>query len=382
MAFAQTLLRKMRPDSLSDNQYYDVFFVVRSRHRDGTPSETRLGAHRAVLSALSETFDSTCTSVPDQPHSEILVTECSAAAVREALEIIYGGEMSESQNSIVLALEVWHFGVIFDVEHLIQLARSTCLEKLSTDNCLRILDFAVTVDDQNVVEQLQNYTADTANFSHVIASPYFNRLSFAIISALPRPGKGECAWPEILTFEKVWFDALIKWLETRLKPAEQDSNPDADNLPIIRKVLDLVDFSRMKTHELREVAANPIAVNCPSFSPGLVSVLLTRSEQLEATILERNIDLDVIGQKYQQALCEADEAERKSRGAAEKLEKVQAAKHSLERRFDDIRRKKSPSSRTPPLNSARRKPQSIMRTSSTLFQKFRHRMTSKGEQTA
>lgn len=386
MAHAQELLRKMLSDSISE-KHYDIFFVVRSTRPDGTPVETRLGAHRVVLSVVSDKFEHKCTNVPNQPHSEIVVTECSAAAVREALELIYGGEMRQSQSSIVLALEIWHFGVLFNVHHLIQLARSSCLDNLSTNNCLRILDFAVRVADQQVVENLQNYTADPANFSHVIASPHFPNLSFDIVSTLPRPGKGECAWPEILTFEKVWFDALFRWLDARLhpdhadhrppspppqkspnsqkpqkpqQPSQQhvklpDSLPDPVALPLIRKVLDLVDFTRMKTHELREVSVNEIALKCPSFSPGLVAVLLTRSEQLESTILERNIDLDVIGQKYQQALCDADEAERNARATAEKLDKLQASKQSLEKRLDDLRRKKSPTSTTPSARVSRRK---------------------------
>lgn len=380
----------MLSDSISE-KHYDIFFVVRSTRPDGTPFETRLGAHRVVLSVVSDKFEQECTPVSNQPHSEIIVTECSAAAVREALELIYGGEMRESQSSIVLALEIWHFGVLFNVHHLIQLARSSCLENLSTNNCLRILDFAVRVGDQQVVEKLQLYTADTANFSHVIASPHFSHLSFDIVSTLPRPGKGECAWPEILTFEKVWFDALFRWLEARLDPEHTDHHPpsppqkqlqkqpqkqpqqqqsqkkasahlnlperlpDSVAIPLIRKVLDLVDFTRMKTHELREVSANEIALKCPSFSPGLVTVLLTRSEQLESTILERNIDLDVIGQKYQQALCDADEAERNARATAEKLEKLQASKQSLERRLDDLRRRKTPNSTTPSVRASRRK---------------------------
>lgn len=346
----------MLNDSLTE-KHYDVFFIVQTRMRDGTLAETRLGAHRVVLSAVSDKFEQQFTNGPKA--NEIVIQDCSAAAVREALEIMYGGELKDAKTSVLLALEIWHFGVLFEVDHLIQLARASCLENLSNDNCLRILDFAVHVGDLQIVDKLQNYAAENANFSHVITSPDFERLDFKVVSSLVRPGKGECAWPEILTYEKVWFDALIKWLASRIQvqstkrderaPADQDGKdaesavkrePTKESIELVERVLGLVDFTRMKTHELRDVAKNDIATMSKSFAPALVDVLLTRSEQLESTILERNIDLDVIGQKYQQALCDQDEAERRAREAIDKTDKLQAAKEALEKRCEDLRRRR------------------------------------------
>lgn len=329
MAFAQNLLRKMLSDSVTD-KHYDIFFVITS----STPTLTRLGAHKVVLSAISPCFEA-ATQTSDEGVEEIHISECTPSAVREALEIMYGGDLKESRKSIVLALEVWHFGVIFKVEHLVHLARGSCMNNLSTENCLKILDFAVCVGDMQIVDKLQNYAADNANFSHVISSPDFERLDFTVISSLVRPGKGECAWPEILTFEKVWFDALMKWLDRRLA--------NGGDVEMIEEVLNLIDLSRMKTHELREASKNNVALSSARFSIELVGVLLTRSEQLEGNILERNIDLDVIGQKYQQALCEQDEAERKMRAAVEKMDELQSSKNSLERRYEEMRRRRGSS---------------------------------------
>lgn len=377
MAFAQTLLKKMLSDSLTE-KHYDVYFHVQQTLHDGTLSETRLGAHRVVLSAVSDMFEQQLTkSDPSRGvANEIIIRNCSAAAVRESLEIMYGGELRDAKTSVLLALEIWHFGVLFHVDHLIQLARASCLENLSTDNCLRILDFAVHVEDVEIVDKLQNYASENANFSHVITSPDFERLDFKVVSSLVRPGKGECAWPEILTFEKVWFDALVKWLTSRISyqpykepPAkEQPLNgtdaqtpsivryPTQESIVLVQKILALIDFTRMKTHELRDVSKNEIAVMSPAFAADLVTVLLTRAEQLEGTILERNIDLDVLGQKYQQALCEHDEAERKARTAIEKTDKLQAAKQLIEKRYEELRRRRPPtSSNGPSMNSARRK---------------------------
>lgn len=377
MAFAQSLLKKMLSDSLTE-KHYDVYFHIQQTLRDGTLSETRLGAHRVVLSAVSDMFEQQLTkSDPSRGvANEILIRDCSAAAVREALEIMYGGELRDAKTSVLLALEIWHFGVMFNVDHLIELARASCLENLSTDNCLRILDFAVRVDDLEIVDKLQTYASENANFSHVITSPDFERLDFKVISSLVRPGKGECAWPEILTFEKVWFDALVKWLAPRITyqpykepPAKElpingtDApapvlvrHPTQESVTLVEKVIALVDFTRMKTHELRDVSKNEIAVMSPAFAGDLVTVLLTRAEQLEGTILERNIDLDVLGQKYQQALCEHDEAERKARSAIEKMDKLQAAKQVIEKRYEELRRRRPPTgSNGPSMNMARRK---------------------------
>lgn len=451
MAFAQTLLRRMLSDQVSE-KHYDVYFIVRTRERhDDGVRETRLGAHRVVLSAVSDQFEryarpmSTSSSACSASTGidEIVISDCSAAAIREALRLIYGGEPDDALQTVSLSLDLWRFGVNFHVDHLIALARSACLANLSTDNCLRILDFAVHVDDVQIVDKLQNYASENSHFAHVISSPHFQYLDFDVISSLVRPGKGQCAWPDILTFEKVWFDALAKWLALRVlssirreqqrnrqamapllatatdseptpepskdsassvsAPSNQHSNMDnhileedepddaaasnsavddddsdeddepetprsngnvqalatPENVLLVEKILDLVDFSRMKTHELRDVSHNPVASISPVFHRELVDILLTRTEELEASVLERNIDLDVIGQKYQQALCEQDEAERKARAAVEKMDKLQAAKVSLERRMEDMRRKKpttvTGSSGPASLNSARRK---------------------------
>lgn len=626
MAFAQTLLRKMLSDSVPD-KHYDVFFVVRNTLRDGSCAETRLGAHRVVLSAVSPKFESyiqypttsassaatnnnangtTLTSGPNDPtgtvtsssgpgfvsdqnqhhhhnnssqnlninntisvssgHGQtgqvsttslstavIYIDDCSTSAVREALEIMYGGELRDAKHCVSLALDIWRFGCLFQVDHLISLARASCLSNLSTDNCLRILLFATRSDDAQIVDKLHQYASQNGHFSHVVSSPDFEKLDLDVIRAIVRPGNGECAWPEILTFEKVWFDALIRWLVSRLdnhlrqqqqqqqqqasgnramtaaesddgaavggglhpsvhrngnntnglstlssvyhqSPApaaqhgaqqqqqsphnsssdmnrfvdqfgsnpmagpashsygggapppppsgfhpaagssgyapphpqnmdsyrppqshipvnddavdddnnnhiqarhdiednEDDENEDDDyqgptasgrtarmmrpappgapstaypyqtgydsylphmlhhhypslashgpSVTLVESIMKLVDFSRMKTHELRDVAKNKIACLAPSFSLTLVDVLLTRSEQLEASVLERNVDLDVIGQKYQQALCEQDEAERKAKAALDKMDKMHVAKVALEKRLDDIRR--------------------------------------------
>lgn len=458
----------MLSDQVSE-KHYDVYFIVRKREpRDTGIRETRLGAHRVVLSAVSDQFErharpasvsSSGGSAASLIIDEIIVSDCSAAAIREALRLIYGGEPGDALHSVSLALDLWRFGVTFHVDHLIALARSACLANLSTDNCLRILDFAVHVNDVHIVDKLQNYASENTHFAHVISSPHFQYLHFDVIRSLVRPGKGQCAWPDILTFEKVWFDALAKWLALRvLSDPEEDQHSNHDygshatapqhlisssapkssitasaadfgpvlpkdvsspttgpgqhdnhvaersqiveqndvtatpttptspstvdeddarderhsqddvqvlatpeNLQLVERALELVDFSRMKTHELREVSKDPVAGISPTFHRALVEILLTRSEELEASVLERNIDLDVIGQKYQQALCEQDEAERKARAAVERMDKLQAAKVTLERRFEEMRKKKKAatimagSSGPGSLNSARRK---------------------------
>lgn len=359
MAFAQTLLRKMLSDSLPE-KHYDIFFIIPASLPDETAttasststSISKLGAHKVVLSAVSSKFEQ------HTKDCEILIENCSVAAVKESLEIIYGGELSEARHSVTLALDVWRFGYMFQVDHLITLARSCSISNLSNDNCLRILDFAVTVNDTQIIDKLQNYASETSNFSYVISSPYFKNLHFNVVSSIVRPGKGECAWPEILTFEKVWFDALVKWLAARVSSLERTE----ENVKVVENALALMDFSRMKTHELRDVSRNEIACLSTSFSHLLVDILLTRSEQLESSILERNIDLDVIGQKYQQALCEQDEAQRKAKAAFDKMDKLHASKISLEKKLDDLRRKKTtvtessgPTASHLSINSTRRK---------------------------
>lgn len=97
--------------------------------------------------------------------------DCSTSAVCEELEIMHCGELRVAKNCVSLALDIWRFGCLFDVDHLISLMRTSCLDNLSTENCLRILLFATRADDAHIVHivhKLHLYALYNDHLSHVV----------------------------------------------------------------------------------------------------------------------------------------------------------------------------------------------------------------------
>jgi len=84
----------------------------------------------------------------------------------------------------------------------------------------------------------------------------------------------------------------------------------------------LIDFNRMKTHELRECRINKVAGQSPALAVCLVGVLLARCEKLESGVLEKERELDDISGAYQLALRGKQDAERSARISDERFQKA------------------------------------------------------------
>lgn len=331
MAFARSLLQKMLLESPSE-EHFDVRLVVEGQ----TPKhgETTLHAHRIVLSTVSSEFRKMFESgLKGRAEGVVRIHDFSAAAVREALSVIYGGELGTAARDWKLAGQVWDFGHRFDIEHVATLARTAALNLVSEENCLRVLGFAIYVGDDVAAEQLKTFIAEPAHFLRAVRSPEFGMASYDVIAALRRPGPGTFVEPDILTFEKVWCDALVTWAngETSAKPAE------AETMRVARltQALRLVDFSRMRTHELREAHRSEAASGGNVLAGMLVGILLSRAEKLEALNFEKDRDIEELDSAYQMALHGKNEADRNARLTSERLEKVASGKLKTERRDEE-----------------------------------------------
>lgn len=105
MAFARSLLQKMLLESPSE-EHFDVRLVVEGQ----TPKhgETTLHAHRIVLSTVSSEFRKMFESgLKGHAEGVVRIHDFSAAAVREALSVIYGGELGTAARDWKLAGQVW-----------------------------------------------------------------------------------------------------------------------------------------------------------------------------------------------------------------------------------------------------------------------------------
>ena len=333
MAFAQIVLQKMLREAPSDD-HFDVRLVVEGSNSSG--KETTIRAHRIVLCTVSDVFQSMLRSgMRENTEGVVRITDFSPQAVREALQVIDGGELIAALEDWKLAGKVWDFGFRFRIDHVVQLARKSALEQVTEENCLRVLGFAIHVNDTEATDQIRSFISEKTHFLSVVRSPEFQVASYDVVSSLERPGAGQYVEPEILTFEKVWFDSLMQWA------APQDVHQDSPEEEKLEKALRLVDFSRMKTHELREAFKNETAVCSPVLSTSLVGVLLTRAEKLESLNFEKDRDLEELGAAYQVALFGKNEADRNARLAVERLEKATANKIALERRVEEQQRRRT-----------------------------------------
>lgn len=326
MAFARAVLQKMLLESPSD-EHFDARLVIENPGAKG--GETVIRAHRIVLSTVSEVFCGLFRSGLRE-HSEgvVRVSDFSAPAVAEALSLIYGGELGAAERDWKLAGQVWDFGHRFRVEHVSNLARAAALTQVCEENCLRVLGFALHIGDDAAAEQIRDFISDETHFANVVRSAEFALASHDVVAALRRPPSGSFAEPDILTFEKVWFDALVAWADANVDtvPSADDASTEQDKLEVRRtarldRAFRLVDFGRMRTHELRECHRNPVAQGSPTVATMLVAVLLVRAEKLENSLYEKERDLEELGAAYQVALFGKNEAERSARIAGERLEK-------------------------------------------------------------
>lgn len=324
MAFARAVLQKMLLESPSE-EHFDARLVV-----DGGKgaAETVLRAHRIVLCTVSDVFRGLFQSgLREHAEGVVRVSDFTPAAVSEALALIYGGELDASTRDWKLAGQVWDFGHRFRVEHVVKLARSAALAQVSEENCLRVLGFALHVGDDAAAEQIRDFISDEPHFARVVSTPEFTLSSYDVVAALRRPPAGAFVEQDILTFEKVWFDALVGWAGAGAPDDADDDKRRMRRAARLERALRLVDFSRMRTHELRECQRS---AGSDVVAAALVGVLLSRAEKLEASVYEKDRELEELGAAYQVALFGKNEAERSARIAGERLEKATAHKMARE----------------------------------------------------
>jgi len=334
--FATIVLQKMLLDSPSD-EHFDVKLIVESGDKGGmttgagSPSgkagstcgpagasgsnsngegtnsnETVLRAHRIVLSTVSDVFRKMfLTSLREHNEGIIRIPDFTPGAVAEALTLIYGGELSDSKRDWQLAGQVWDFGHRFKIPHVIQLARCAALDQISKENSLRMLGFSLYINDTEAVTRIRDFISDETNFGVIVQSSEFTMASYEVISNIHRPPAGSYLEDEVITFEKVW-----------------NSDREAQRNDRLTKAMRLIDFNRMKTHELRECRINKVAGQSPALAVCLVGVLLARCEKLESGVLEKERELDDISGAYQLALRGKQDAERSARISDERFQKA------------------------------------------------------------
>ena len=353
------MLQKMLLESPSD-EHFDVRLIVegsdntsnRTTSSTNGNGETILRAHRIVLSTVSEVFRKMFASgLREHNEGVVRIPDFSPVAVSEALALIYGGELDRSNQDWQLAGQVWDFGHRFKIDHISSLARTAALDQLSQENCLRMLGFSLYIGDDGAVQRIRDFISDETNFGIVVQSAEFTMTGYEVICSIRRPPAGSYVELDVLTFEKVWFDCLVAWADAVPMDKKDDENTrNVKRDDRLTKALRLVDFSRMKTHELRECKSNHVAGHTAALATQLVGVLLARCEKLESGVVEKERELDDLGAAYQVALLGKNEAERSARIADERFQKATSGRMSRDELKNVRRRVGSPSGSTDAIN--------------------------------
>ncbi len=355
MEFATKVLQKMLLESPSD-EHFDVRLIVEAsdggRNGGGANGETVLRAHRIVLSTVSDVFRKMFASgLREHNEGVVRIPDFTPAAVTEALALIYGGELDRAKHDWQLAGQVWDFGHRFKIDHVSSLARTAALDQLSQENCLRMLGFSLYIGDDSAVQRIRDFVSDEDNFATVVQSAEFTMTGYEVICSIRRPPAGSFVEMDVLTFEKVWFDSLVAWSDNvPVDKKDDEAARDLKREERLTKALRLVDFGRMKTHELRECKSNRVAGHTSALATQLVGVLLSRCEKLEAGVVEKERELDDLGAAYQVALLGKNEAERSARIADERFQKATNGRIAREDLKNVRRRVGSPSGSADAIN--------------------------------
>lgn len=119
--------------------------------RVGNPVQL-IHAHAAVLALSSPVFRRMLLSDMAERHTQIVqLAEFSAETVKTALRFIYGENMCVPES---LAMEVYRFGHLFDVQSLVAAARET-LKRLAggKEDAVKLLQFAYLYEDRALREK-------------------------------------------------------------------------------------------------------------------------------------------------------------------------------------------------------------------------------------
>lgn len=361
------------------------------------------GAGAAASASASASAPASARSGSPREPITIELADFPPDAVSLSLEVMYGGGFSECRHWEIAA-NCWDFAVRFRVAELQKVARKKSLQMMDLSNSLHLLAYALTVDDEAAIDTIADYIAVPEHFLQVIASRDFLFAPGPVLDALTiRPGAGSTVPDSKCTVEKAWFDAVMRWLsmskaelngeaevpangeEDRAPPAAAGavvaaaaaevgsavSGANQDNhsqgqaqgqaqsrqgrqLPAVPlkppvyprmrhvdHVLELIEFTRMKTEELAVCAEEVTACHAARFPNLLIPLLVERTILLEQERGEREREIKDLGSAFRAAVYAKNESERNEVVTASRLEKVRDDNKELRKTLDATARRQS-----------------------------------------
>lgn len=394
MSFAtsvlQTMLQSAQQEPPGADDDCDVHLLVGNDPHAPGEALMILRAHRIILAAVSPVFhgwfraDSAVRAhnesqntdeAPEVPPSSkrpliIYLPDFPPETVSLALNIIYGGTSLDT-DSWIIAGQCWDFATRFGISHLRDLCQRKVLQMLDHSNALRLLEFALSNNDERSIDHIADFITAHDNFVALIRSDDFLLVNGTVLDALTnRPGPGSIVEGENTTVEKAWFDALISWLtvpsmqqEDQLASddtkqnltGERSSQPPRPKRPRMRHVdhvLGLVDLNRMKTEEIAAIAENVTACHAAYFPNCLIPLLAERTMILEQERESREEEVRKLSDSFRSAVFAKNEAERRETVLMSRVEKTKAEAKKLRETLNaKVMQSESPLSANVPFRS-------------------------------
>lgn len=352
-----------------------------------------LRAHRAVLSAISDVFagifsghDDAVAAAGGAASGGVTTVSLSGFgrdAVAAALGVVYGGNL-ETITDWNVAAEVWEFAVEFRIREMARQARERCLGLVAEDNALGVLGVALKVRDEEAIDAVADFVAMPENFVAMVESEAFLAVDGPVVDALTvRPGKGKMVEGRVrTTVEKVWFDAIVRWLKVptvvvvsegeapgdvgdvmgsgvaasdargkvaavvsgRHVPGESGQAIEAQaarktetvykRMRHVDHMLELVEFTRMTTEELAICAEEVTACHSARFPNCLIPLLAERCMDAESERDTLSSQKDELSKAFRSAVYAKNEAERAAIVSKERLDVVRAEASDLRLTMD------------------------------------------------
>ncbi|XP_076814560.1 kelch-like protein 28 isoform X1 [Clavelina lepadiformis] len=178
-----------------DDRYCDITLIV---------ADNKFPAHRSVLSASSEYFDTMFSSkqMKEQFAKVVSIKEITALAMTKVLTFVYTGSVTLTKKNVN---EILQAASLMRIEALLGIAVKFLLEDLKPTNCLYYRNLGQLYSLEALVEQA--VACMIQNFEEVSQNEDFCHLEISELESLVSSNDIK------VDYEYTIFEAIVKWVK-------------------------------------------------------------------------------------------------------------------------------------------------------------------------
>lgn len=191
-----------------DGRFCDIDLHVSS----GSMIEKRFPAHRSVLAACSQYFE-TRLKTTRVTKEQIHITCHDVDVFETLLDYMYSGNITIDWNNVQELLKLSHY---FQLSKVTTYCSDFLEHYLALDNCIAVRDLAQKYDLEALVSVCNEFI--TENINEVIEQPFMTEMSAKKLDSIindPMTGFSNCPVSQMLTF-------LVSWVKKDLDKRSAD----------------------------------------------------------------------------------------------------------------------------------------------------------------